>query len=328
MSRGVFLSGPNLPVAQTPDIPVLPARIPLFYDIAQTLTCYDGHVYDLTNPFGGVVLTAHESLAGFMPGPRTDYKVRTASRAGTRRRGDYYDERPVHWPLLVRSPSSQVASSAAFLDVDSDLFDRLDPAFTSTWSVTPPGRETRTLDVRFDKVEPDLDGDPVGRGWVLYGIDGIAEQPHWAGPPVTQTWRTEQPRNFYGGGDPAVDGLGPDLYVGSSFDASTASIENPGKVAVRPIWTLYGPMTSCTVGVEGKIITYAQPIPAGEQRIINTDAAVLTVVDQDGLSRLGDVTTFQPRSIPARGVVDLTVAISGTGVVGMYFVPLHHRPWG
>jgi hypothetical protein len=197
------------------------------------------------------------------------------------------------------------------------------PDKPGVWTVTHPDGQTRTLTCTAAH-----DGghayswDPSRIGWAAYGQGLLAEQPYWAGAPIERSWKASEPVDFFG-----PTGFGPPFYISSGSTFASAEVDNPGNVEAYPAWTLTGPSTTASVGVDGHVVEYAAPIPDGETRIIDTRPDRLTVVDQDGNDRIDDLGGAEFVPVPAGASVALDIAVAGAGMVTMALTPLFHRAW-
>jgi hypothetical protein len=197
--------------------------------------------------------------------------------AGSYYRGTRVEDRSVFWPLyLFHDGTAQdwIAHNRRF-------WSALRPTETSVWRVVQPTSEARYLDVRYESGgdEP-YEVDPAFSGWTLHGLGLVADKPYWRGDPITRDFDSpESTRSNFG--PPGV----LHIYAGSSFD--TATITNPGDLAVRVTWVLRGPLDSAKVGVGNKTIDVPFPIAAGSTLTIYTDDDLMLALDEDGVDRTG-----------------------------------------
>ncbi|GAA1436286.1 hypothetical protein GCM10009616_35700 [Microlunatus lacustris] len=284
------------------------------------------------------------SLSGIflMPGvrgmnmpPIQHHRRKSASVAGSLWRGFTTDERDVFWPLEIYAH----AGSQAWIDYNRSFWSTMRPDRTGVWSVTQPGDgstegETRNLTLRFEN-----DGDPAEdiapelMGWAEYGITMKAEQPHWAGPPITRFWdQSGGLVNYYGGGPVDQPGLGPPFVTTPGRSMATARISNPGDVAGLPIWTITGPCTTVQLGVGDRLISVPFGLQAGEWLRIDTArtdrrAMFGTGIPMPGVGvnrtrDLGASTRFG--EVPPGQSVPLSIAMDGAGRVDMQLIPLYY----
>lgn len=284
---------------------------------AMTWTGWDGTEWDLLGENGGVFLT-RDGVRGLHM-PRVDrYTNVSPALAGSRWRGSRTLEREVFWPLFIYSDSG----SQGWVKYDRAFWRTMHPDKPGTWSVTSAFGETRTLQCRFaDDGDMEMTSDPSQRGWDVYPISLIAEQPYWAGPAVTQSWVDGGVVPFFG-----ADGTGgPPFNISSGNTLSTATMPNPGDVDAYPVWTITGPSTAVSVGVGDKVVEYNAVISPGNTITIDTRPDRLTVVDQDGIDRLSGLGEASFAPIPAGEAVSLSLAMTGTGSVSAALQPLYFR---
>jgi hypothetical protein len=263
----------------------------------------------------GVVLT-NGGLRGFGPPPFTRYSSAGPATSGSQYRGFIANEREVFWPLLVYSPMS----SDAWLHHDSRLWRSFRPDKWGRWTVTPPGRESRFLDLRFvDDGNQAFDRDPVRAGWQLYGLNLVAEQPYWQGQRQTARFVNVTPVATF---------PGPPFVFTEGGSTQRAAIANPGDVDAYPVHRIYGPTTSVTVGVGSDVTSFPFVIPDGTSVTLDTDPRRQTAIDSAGVDRIAELGTIAfPPVEPGRSVA-LTVTIAGAGSVETYLDPLYFRAWG
>ena len=333
---GIFVGAP------TPVVP--PAGVVPWTALQHTWTC-DGKSWDLSSldPYAGVFLMSGVRGVNEMP-PIQHYRTKSAAVPGSRWRGFSTDEREVFWPLLVAHGDG----SQAWLDYDAEFWSTMEPDKTGVWSVTQPGTdtdagETRSLTLRYESAGDPPDA-PEVFGWADYGVYLHAEQPYWEGQKIRKSWSNSTPTNFYGGGDVAAHGYGPPFFVSSASSISRADIMNPGPIASRPVWWVYGPTNNASLGVDGRTIGVPFALGAGEWLRIDTnptDQQALFgagayqdggdwVVPPDALAagvnrtrELAATTRFG--AVPGRGTSALTIALTGSGAVAMDLVPLYYR---
>lgn len=334
---------PGLFVGAPSDVTV-PAEYQRWTALQHTWTC-DGRSWDLSSDDSGVWLMAGVRGLNENP-PVTHYRQRSAAVPGSSWRGFNVDDREVYWPLLI----AQGDGSQAWLDYDADFWSTMEPDKTGVWSVTQPGDgiragETRSLRLRYESAGDPPDA-PELFGWADYGIYLHAEQPYWEGETISRSWSNATPRNFFGGGSVAGHGYGPPFFVDSASSAARASITNPGPIAVRPVWSLFGPSTSASFGVDGANVVVPFPLADGEWLRIDTnptDQRALVgsgaYLDDDGewaippaqlaagvnrARELGTATRFG--KVPGRGTSALDVSLlGGAATIRMDLVPLYYR---
>ncbi len=296
---GIFVGAPS-PVT-------VPEEYQRWTALQHTWTCGDLS-WDLTSDQSGVWLM--QGVRGLNENPPiTHYRQRAAAVPGSQWQGFNVDDREVFWPLLIANGDG----SQAWLDYDALFWSTMEPDKTGVWSVTQPGDgiragETRSLRLRYESAGDPPDA-PELFGWADYGVYLHAEQPYWEGETIRRSWANATPRNFYGGGSVSGHGYGPPFFVDSGSSAARASIDNPGPIAARPVWSLFGPSTSATFGVDGAQVVVPFPLAAGEWLRIDTDPTDQLITD----CRYSDRQHFLDETRPMRDALGSLVADIGRG---------------
>jgi hypothetical protein len=298
-------------------------------------TAENGDAWELTSGDSGVWLGPGVRGVG-MP-PTTHFWIEGAATNGARWNGAITEKRTVFWPIAVYNN----AGSQAWIDYDRRFWNSLQPEKRGTWTVTQPGTQdvagqTRSLRLRFaDDGDWAPDIDPALVGWGNYGVTLIAEQPFWEGPTISNQWgQGSAAVNFFGGGSPSAPGAGPAFYISSGSSIATASITNIGDVSAWPVWTIFGPCTSATVGLAGKTIAAPITLNSGEWLQINTAPSSQvawfgsgTVDIATATNRTSNLGAVSFASVPPAANVPLSVALTGTGRVRIELTPLYRRAW-
>lgn len=278
-------------------------------------TGWDGSEWDLTNPKSGVFLTgkgveglgmpSHQAWIGESPATHGQYY-----------RGHVVEARPVFWPVYLFSGKG----TAEWLELDRAFWRSLQPGKHGTWSVSTPTGGTRSLSCRFvDDGRHTVDRDPMVRGWASYGVSLIADSPFWVGLPVRRTWAQSDAVSFYGAGAPVFN-------ISSGSQLASAKITNEGDLEAWPVWTIKGPVTSVTVGVDGATVQWNVALTADDTLVIDTDPTVQCawLNGVDVTSQLGTA-NFAP--IPAGEELPLSLTMAGTGSVEAAITPRYYRAW-
>lgn len=303
-------------VYAVPYFPPAPPRNP-WTGVTMTWQGWDGSVWDLCGSrHSGIRL--QQGVRGLTMPPFSMQESESDTRAGSRWLSVRALKRPVVWPLWVWCDGGD----QAWLDYDRAFWRTMHPSKPGLWTVTQPSGEYRTLAVRFvDDGDQTWDAAPGMRRWAPYLLTLQAEDPFWRGAPITRAWMVGTPLPFI----PDTGAPPFQITAGATFDAAT--VPNPGDVPAWPVWTITGPCTSVTVGVNGRLVTYAGTVSAGQ--ILTIDSRAMT-------AKLGttNVTTgltvrdFAP--IPEGGwddEVPLSVSMTGTGTISMTLTPAYLRAW-
>lgn len=334
----------NIQLYDDPVVIIPPSHSASWTGLITRWTGTDGSVWELSNPAGGVFLN-NGGIRGLGLPPITRYSSVSPTLAGSRWRGSTTLEREVFWPLFVYTD----LGSQDWIDRDHKFWASLNPQLTGVWSITQPSGETRRLTLRVDDDgDPAMTVDPSSVGWELYGIKLVAEQPYWAGDPISRSWgAVGSPVNFYGGDPwPLEEGnvspqVAPLFHIMPATTMGTAAVNNPSDVDVWPVWTIFGPSSSAQVGVGDNIVTI--PFALAEGQFLRVDSnptqqiaysgtftgdpndPVLDLVNvTDRTVELGTV-DFAP--IPPAAPAQLNISLVGAGTITVDIVPLFLRAW-
>lgn len=277
---------------------------------------WDGSSFDLSNRWSPVFLT-DAGVEGLNMPPHQAWTGSSPAVHGQYFRGHVVESRPVFWPLHVYSDTS----SAAFVEADRALWRSLQPGKHGKWSVTTEASGTRSLSCRFvDDGGHAFTVDPVQRGWASYGVSLVADAPFWEGVPVSRVWAQSEQLDFFG------SGTAPSFNISSGSQLSSARITNDGDLEAWPVWTIRGPLTSVTVGVDGQTVQWNVALTEDDILVIDTDPTVQSAwrngVDVTALLGSAD---FAP--IPAGENRQLSLTMAGTGSVEAKIAPRYYRAW-
>lgn len=302
MATNVFAGASGIPAPPSP-----------WTGMTMLWTGYDGVEWDLTTGQNGVCMLP--GVRGLTMPAVIHHKVRTASVPGARWRGVSAQEREVFWPVQIYHD----AGSIAWVARDSAFWATLQPQRTGVWTVVQPDGTRRTLTLRFrDDGSQAFNTDPTIVGWTNYGITLDAEQPYWeSGTDVSQSWKGGVPVPFFGT-------TGIVTIAGKSM--ATATVDNLGDVEAYPIWTLQGPLSSATLGINGRNVVIGFDIPTGSTLVINTAPGELTAV-MNGVDKIKGLATSDFAPVPVGTNLPITLSTVGAGSVTMTFTPLYYRAW-
>lgn len=299
-----------------------------------TVTASNGDTWDLLSPESPVFLTG--AVRGLHVPSVTRYESSSPAVHGARYAGHRVPSRAVQWDAVIYSD----ASSQKWVEHDSAFWRAIgNPDEPVVWEVVGAAGQRRRLHMRYtDDGGHVYTGDPSQRGWDIYQINFLADQPFWEGDKITRSWRKAEPRNWL-----SPEDAGAVLYLSPGADVSTATMPNPGTESAYPTWTLYGPLTSATLGVGGSYIDVPFAIAEGEALVIDTrpeyetayDALAATPTAETKLPdpirtdrlRVRDLGRFQPAAIPPGSDRTLSIDVEGTGVVAASITPLYRKAW-
>ena len=322
VAANVAAPPPNNDVANAAHNAQVWAAAGMWVGMSPTWTGFDGSVWSLSDPAGGVVLTRGGIRGLSMPPVVRFTPLSSPALHGTRNRGFKVDERDVFWPLYVWS----TVGSAAWVAKDRAFWATMRPDQTGTWSVSTPDGASRTLTCRFkDDGNNAFDMLPGRTGWAVYGVNLVAEAPFWMGAPIVRSW-TATPVLFppY----PAVGANSPYvLYFSSGRTFSTATARNLGDVEAWPVWTVAGPFTSAAVGVGGQQVVIPFTLTAGQSVTLNSDPSAFTATREDGTDVTALLGQAQWSSVPPGSEVPLNLNLVGAGTVTLKLTPRYLRAW-
>lgn len=297
-------------------------------------TGWDGSVWPLTSPETGLFLQT--GIRGLHLPSFTRQSTTSPFVPGSRHRGTVTNDRDVFWPAFVYSDSS----SDEFLARDKAFWASFDTDLEGTWTAALPDGSSRTLGLKLISADDAMDYDPIKRGWGSYGITLIADQPYWSGATVRRSWAQGDLRDFYvTPTDTTTYGYASDviLYLSSGGSLGSATFTNDGDVPTYPVWTVIGPTTAVSFGVEGSTITVPFTIADGYAVQIDTDpinGQVLWYGPWDGKQITAPVdrtSELDPASkfvaIPRGQDKVLSITMTGTGAVIAEVTNKYKRAW-
>lgn len=303
----VLLSAPSLP----PSVPTEP-----WPGCSQTWTGWDGSLWQISgDPSSGVRLK--EGVRGLAMPQWQRYSTLSPAVPGSRHRGSVASDREVLWPLGVYND----VGSAEWIAYDRAFWRTMHPDRPGLWRFTSPTGQTRSLPCRFvTDGQHTFRTDPSRMGWQLYAVALLADEPFWQGEPIVRSFKAAAPAPFFGAGAPS-------FAISSGSTLANATIDNPGDEPSFPVWTLEGPFTSATVGVDGRSIVVPFALAAGQSLVIDPRPTEQTAIDQAGVERTGQLGAVDFAAVPPGVSVPLTLSMVGTGTVTAELTPLYFRAW-
>lgn len=299
-------------VAPTP--PQVPVR---WQGMRHTWTGWDGSVWDLTDPSGGVALTS-DGVEGLGMPDIANYTHSSPVVHGAAWDGWLATGRKVFWPVVIFSgrDTDDVPSSEAWIRRNRAFWRTLRPGKVGTWTVYLPSGEQFSLKLRFAGGGKEaFDRDPARRGWAVYGVELFPEQPFWEATPVVESWGAEVKTPFLGPED-----VGPPFHVSPVTTIGTAKVTNPGDVESFIQWTVTGPTSSVTVGIGGEKTVVPFPVPDGQKLVIDTDPRNL-IAELNGVDVMNQLREFNYPALQPGADIKLSLAMEGNGSVEARFTP-------
>jgi hypothetical protein len=292
-------------------------------------TGWDGSVWNLADPDGGVVLLK-EGVEGLHMPPFRQWARQSPAVPGQVFTGASAEPRQVVLPVLLFSDGS----SAEWVARDRAFWKSLHPAREGVLTISPAGAGSRrSLRLRLIPEDHQFALDPAQARWAAYSLLLVADQPFWAGPARTAGWKSATGEDFY-------EETGPHLVnIAPGHTTASASINNPGDEDAWPVWTVIGPATAAHMGVGDSVVEVPFTVADGKALVVDTDPRVQTAIEYDytagdppiltnPVDRTADLDgAVDFAAIPAGGTSPLNVSITGDGTVRIELVPLYWRAW-
>jgi len=281
-----------------------------------TWTGWDGTVWDLTDPRGGVFLLA-DGLEGIDFPELTNHTHDSAVVNGVRWEGFHIPDRKVFWPIYIYHDEGSVS----WIHRHRAFMRTLRPGTVGVWTVELPTGEKRSLTLRLKALTRSSSNDPAFRGWGIYGIEFLPEQPLWEGQPIIRWWDNAAQTPLLG----TVGGSAPPFHISPFQTLGNATVNNPGDTETYAKWTVLGPTTSVQVGVGDGIAIANINVAAGQKLVINTDPRNFEAT-LDGVNVFPQLERFDTdMRLPPGENIELSLAMSGTGSVQAEFTPLYFQ---
>lgn len=277
----------------------------------------DGSQWSLSDRSDGIILAPGARGMGMPDVAR--FLDESPAVDGTRQRGHRVLEREVFWPLMVLHDHAGMD----WLYRDRAFFATMRPDMPGQWTVTQPTGDYRTLVCRWREGSDGHDVDPAAVGWAEYEMYLAATDPWWTGAPVTETWLASAAQGYY-------STSGSVYYRSPANLLGSATMSNRGDTEAWPHWraTATGDgITSCVVGVGGRVIEVPIALSSGQSVTINTaptDRRALRENGTDVTSLLGEVDFA---GIPAGEAQTLSLSMVGEGTVTATVTPRYYRAW-
>jgi hypothetical protein len=296
-----------------PYIPVIPELFEPWKRIKHTWTGWDGSVWNISDPKGGVFLLS-KGLEGLHLPEIVNYTSDSPVVHGVQWEGWLATERKVFWNIGVYHDEGSVewiARNRAF-------WKTLRPGKTGVWSIELPNGEVRSLTLRLGNTDSHTQTwDPVKRGWDAYAIPLFPEQPFWEAAPVIKQWEAGEQVNFFG-----PTGYGPDFFISPSSQLESAIVTNSGDVESYAKWTITGPTDTVEVGVGEDVTPITFVLLEGQELILDSNPLNL-IAELNGVDVMEQLPDFGPPPIPPGEDVKLGLSMDGTGKVQVEFTPLY-----
>lgn len=291
-----------------------------------TLTGADGQVWDLNNQASPVQLVG--SLGGLHLPQATNRWQTTARQSGSRYKDTVTDSRRFEFTVMVGDSQPPFRTGDDWRDLDSQFWTGLRQDESATLTINGERHLTFRLD---DDNEYDFPVDPAVRGKAVYTVSCIADRPEWQGETTTTAFDFNEAAtvDYYGGGGGA---LGPPFIISAPSLSRVANVSNPGDLPVYPVWTITGPAAAgARVGVADRIIALPFGLLAGQEVVIDTEAATITDGNNgDNLWQAMDSTPVDFAPIPPGSIVPVAVGMDSPGAgssISVTLTTLYRRAW-
>ena len=309
--------------------PGAPVPAPVVVQTEVTWTGWDGSVWNLTDPDGGVVLLM-DGVEGLHLPPFKAWTRSSPAVPGQVFTGAIAEPRKVVLPVLLFTDGS----SAEWVERDRAFWRSLHPAREGVLTVSPAGAGSRrSLRLRLVPEDHQFGLDPAQARWSAYSVLMVADQPFWAGPARTAGWMAATGEDFY-------EETGPHLVnIAPGHTTANAAINNDGDQDAWPLWTVIGPSTAAHMGVGDAVVEVPFTVADGKALVVDTDPRVQTAIEYDyeagnppvltnpvdRTAELDGAVDFA--AIPAGGSSPLNVSITGGGIIRVQVTPLYWRAW-
>ena len=278
-----------------------------------TWTGVDGSVWDLLSAKMGVFLT--EGATGFNPDAYTAWTSKAGAHGQTRR-GGRFDARSVLWPTLLFHDGT----SSEFVDRYEAWWDSFSYDQAGVWEVAGPDGAKRRMRLVLEDAGDRPESDPSRRGWSVFMTKLVADVPFWEGDPISMRWgKAGADRGMF---DPEPGGV---LHISGGFTMDRAAISNPGKVEAWPVWTVKGPWTTASLGVDGRLVKVPFAGTASDTFVVDTQAASAYLNGVECSERLA---SWEWAPVPPGRSVPLDVVMEGEGSISASLTPLYLRAVG
>lgn len=280
--------------------------------MTHTWTGWDGSVWDLSRPSGGVFLL-REGLEGLGMPDFTNYTHGSPIVHGVQWDGWLATGRKVYWNIGVYSDTD----SLDWVKLNRGFWKTMRPGKTGVWTVGLPTGEKFSLRLRLSSGGGAVfDQDPVQHGWKAYGIELFPEQPFWEAPDVFKEWGAGERVPFLGPED-----VGPPLYISPVATLGSATVTNSGDVETFIEWTVIGPTSGVTVGIGKEETIVPFQVPKGKKLVIDTNPRNL-IAELDGVDVMDQLTKFSYPALQPGANIKLSLSMQGLGTVQARFTPL------
>ena len=256
-----------------------------------------------------------KGLTGLMPEPYTPWTSKAGAHGQTRR-GGRFEARSVLWPTHIYHDGTSVE----FVDRYEAWWDSFSYDAPGVWEVAGPDGSKRRLRLVLEESGDSPEFDPTLTGWVSAMTKLVADVPFWEGDPISMQWgKAGVGAGFF---EPAAGGV---LRISGGFTTAQAAIANPGKVESWPVWTLRGPWTTASLGVDGRLVRVPFAGTATDVLVVDTQAATATLNGVEVSHRLA---SWEWAPVPPGRSVPLDVTLEGDGNVSASLTPLYYRAVG
>lgn len=295
MANSVLIVDTATAPAPPPPWPAAKKSITLSWDT------WDGRRYNLSSWEGGVFILG-EGLEGLGFPTIENYEKTSPAVHGSVWDGWLATGRKVFWTVGVYHDGT----SEDWIHRNRAFLRSMRPGKTGRWTVELPTGERLSLTLRYKGgLDQAFEVDPARRGWQVYGIEFLVEQPFWEGALIEESWGPGADTPWAG-----ATGFGPPWNISSSQKLASATLLNPGDMEVYPEWELRGPFTSATFGLGANVTPVPFAVPANQSLIITTDPRTGLTAKLNGVDVMEQLPGFSYPEIPAGETVGLTLTMT------------------
>ena len=132
-----------------------------------------------------------------------------------------------------------------------------------------------------------VDNEAENGGWNIRETVGLTAYTPYFVNPETVVYNVAPSIN-----DELVFPIDFSIFFGNAGTSFTQSIDYDGSWISYPTITVTGPYNTCTITNvwNSSTINFFLPVGANQQRIITLNPAITTIVDQNGINRIGEIT--------------------------------------
>lgn len=306
---------------------------------------WDGSEWDLTSPESGIVIARDGGARGFGSPDHERWSREAPLVAGSVHLGHQVKDREIHLPLYIFGDGT----SEGFVARNRAFWKTMHPDREGTLTVVHLDGTRRHIDCRFqDDSNYSIDVDPIQKGWELYAVNLIADDPYWYGDLATSSASVGIEAEWMEDTGPEDDVF---MTISDGDALADAKIRNDGDVDTHPVWWVHGPFASAVVGFGTRTVSIPFGLAAGKTLVVNTHPTSRSAkeINSPTLSAPIDAQIAQVEArlpgatnrtkdlgansnlngkIPAGGTQQVNITLTGgAGSIRMILYPRYYRAW-